>query len=220
MINTRPMEIAEKLNKSGVPPKFGPDVSKLLIRVMRKLSDGNPVTAEYISRFVDEIGIDTDEAEQFLRAVTERDGDDGIIGIVGLSLNKDWAHKFEVRGNSLRTWCAWDTLFIPLLLAETAVVESESPVSGDLIRVTVSPEGVKDTSPEAAVVSVVVLDPEKGEVDSVEQAWAQFCHQVYFFTSRREAEQWKADRDDIEILSVDEAFELGRHAWSGVLAYA
>ena len=220
MINTRSMEIAEKLNQSGVPPKFGPDVSKLLIRVMRKLSDGKPVTAEYISRFVDEIGIDTDESEQFLRAVTERDGDDGIIGIVGLSLNKDWAHKFEVRGNSLRTWCAWDTLFIPLLLAETAVVESESPVSGDLIRVTVSPYGVKDTSPEAAVVSVVVLDPEKGEVDSVEQAWAQFCHQVYFFTSREEAEQWKADREDIEVLSVDDAFELGRHAWSGVLAYA
>ena len=130
---------------------------------MRKLSDGNPVTAEYISRFVDEIGIDTYESEQFLRAVTERDGDDGIIGIVGLSLNKDWAHKFEVRGNSLRTWCAWDTLFIPLLLAETAVVESESPVSGDLIRVTVSPEGVKDTSPEAYFVDEIGIDTDEAE---------------------------------------------------------
>lgn len=219
MINTRAIEIAEKLNQSGVPPKFGPEVSKLLIKVMRKVADGQPITSEYADTVVNDIGMDIEEATQFLRNVTERDDKDNITGIVGLSQNPDWAHDFQVRGNSLKTWCAWDTLFIPLLLNEEAKVESKSPASDEVIRVTVNPEGVMDTSPEGAVVSVVVLDPDKGEVETVEEAWAQFCHQVYFFASREEAMQWSADRDDVEILSVDDAFDLGRIAWSSVLEY-
>lgn len=218
MIKTRAFEIAEKLNEAGVPPKFEPDVSRLLIKVMRAVAEGHPVTGEQVSGLVAEIGIDEEKAEEFLRAVTERDDDDSIIGIVGLSQNPNWAHRFEVNGNSLRTWCAWDTLFIPLLLNDTAKVESESPVSKQTIRVTVSPDGVMETSPREAVVSVVVL--ENGPVGSVEEAWAKFCHQVYFFASRQEAEEWSAERDDIAILTVDEAFELGRHAWSSVLGYA
>lgn len=218
MIKTRAFEIAEKLNEAGVPPKFEPDVSRLLIKVMRAVAKGHPVTGEQVSGLAAEIGIDEEKAEEFLRAVTERDDDDSIIGIVGLSQNPNWAHRFEVNRNSLRTWCAWDTLFIPLLLNDTAKVESESPVSKRTIRVTVSPDGVMETSPREAVVSVVVL--ENGPVGSVEEAWAKFCHQVYFFASRQEAEEWSAERDDIAILTVDEAFELGRHAFSGVLAYA
>ena len=120
----------------------------------------------------------------------------------------------------MKTWFAWDTLFIPLLLNETATVTSESPATKKLVRVTVSPDGVKETDPEDAIVSVVVLDPDKGEIGSVEEAWSQFCHQVYFFASREEAEEWTANRNDIEILTVDEAFELGRRAWVSVLAYA
>ncbi len=220
MSKTRAIEIAEKLNQAGVPPKFDPEVSRLLIGVMRALAKGHPLAGGQVDTIVENIDLDRDEAEQFLRRVTERDADDNIIGIVGLSLNPDWAHRFQVNGISMRTWCAWDTLFIPLLLDQTATVESESPASKKVVRVTVSTDGVKETDPETAVVSVVVLDPDKGQVDSVEEAWAQFCHQVYFFASRQEAEEWIAGKDDMEILTVDEAFELGRHAWSSVLAYA
>ena len=220
MMSTRAVEIAEKLNRAGVPPKFGPDVSCLLIKVMRALADGHYLTNEQADVIVSDVGIDRTEAEQFLRAVTERDAQGSIIGIVGLFLNQDWSHNFQVRGNSMKTWFAWDTLFIPLLLNETATVTSESPATKKLVRVTVSPDGVKETDPEDAIVSVVVLDPDKGEIGSVEEAWSQFCHQVYFFASREEAEEWTANRNDIEILTVDEAFELGRRAWVSVLAYA
>ena len=104
------------------------------------------------------------------------------------------------------------------MLNRTATIESESPASKATVRVTVSPDAVNETSPKEAVVSIVVL--ESDQAGSVEEIWSQFCHQVYFFASREEAEQWTSTRDDIEILTVDEAFELGRHAWSGVLAYA
>ena len=216
--NSRAIEIAEKLNQAGVPPKFGPDISRLLIKVIGIVAEGQPVNDELVSGLVAEIGIDEAKAAEFLRSVTERDDDDNIVGIVGLSQNPNWAHRFNVNGNSLRTWCAWDTLFIPLLLNRTATIESESPVSKETIRVTVSPDGVNETSPKEAVVSIVLLESDQAK--SVEEVWSQFCHQVYFFTSREEGEQWTAGRDDIEILTVDEAFELGKHAWSGVLAYS
>ena len=219
MGDSRAIEIAEKLNQAGVPPKFEPDVSQLLIKVIRTVAEGHPVTDEYVSRIVAEIEIDEARAEEFLRAMTERDDDDNIIGIVGLSQNPSWAHRFNVNGHSLRTWCAWDTLYIPLLLNRTATVESESPASKETVRVTVSPDAVTETDPKEAVVSVVVLEPDPDRT-SVEEIWSQFCHQVYFFASREEGEQWTAGRDDIEILSVDEAFELGKHAWSEVLAFS
>ena len=218
MISTRPIEIAKKLNQAGVPPKFEPNISRLLIKVMRSVAEGEPVISEQVSGMVAEIGIDDSEAEEFLRAVTERDDDDNIIGIFGLSQNPDWAHQFQVKGYSLRTWCAWDTLFIPLLLDEKAYITSESPASKETVRVTVSPDGVIDTSPTEAVVSVVVLEPDSSRT-SVEEVWSQFCHQVYFFASREEAEEWASARNDIEILTLDEAFELGRHAWADVLAH-
>ena len=69
------------------------------------------------------------------------------------------------------------------------------------------------------MVSVVALNPEDGDMVSVEDIWAQFCHQVYFFASQEEAEAWSEGRQDIEILSVEEAFEMGELAFSNVLQH-
>jgi alkylmercury lyase len=44
----------------------------------------------------------------------------------------------------------------------------------------------------------------------VEAIWGTFCHHIFFFASREEAGRWAAGRDNIEILSVEEAYELGR----------
>ena len=101
---SRAIEIAEKLNQAGVPPKFEPDISQLLIKVIRVVAEGHPVNDEQVSSIVAETDIDEARAEEFLRAVTERDDDDNIIGIVGLTQNPNWAHRFNVNGNSLRTW--------------------------------------------------------------------------------------------------------------------
>ncbi|MCI0438954.1 MAG: alkylmercury lyase [Chloroflexi bacterium] len=218
-MRTRLTELAARLNQAGVPPGFGHEESRLLVRVMKALAEGRPLASREIDAILQETGVGSQEAEQFLRRVTERDSDGNIVGIIGLSLNPDWAHRFRVNGKSLRTWCAWDTLFIPLLIERAADVESESPLSKRVVRVKVSPSGVKDVEPESAVVSVVALDPER-EVGSVEEAWSQFCHHVYFFASRQEAEEWIAGRESIEVLTVDEAFELGRLAWASVLERA
>ena len=132
-------EIAKNLNDAGIPPDFGDDNSRLLIKMWRTLGQGQPVTHEMTAQIAEGLGIPFERADAFLRQITERDSNDNIIGLLGLSLNQEWAHRLIINGRPFRTWCAWDTLFLPAMLGETVVVESESPLSGTLVRLTVTP---------------------------------------------------------------------------------
>ncbi len=219
MNNERVTEVARKWNGAGNALNFGPDNSRLLISVWRTLTKGRPVSGEQIDEMIADLGVNQDEAGEFLRGVTERDSSDSIVGIFGLSLN-DHPHRFTVNGASLTTWCAEDALFLPPMLKQTATVESYSPVSKEKVRLTLGPDGVEEVSPAGAVVSIVTLDPSKVDTSSVEAIYGNFCEQIHFFASREEAERWAADRENIDILSVEEGYELGKLAFSEVLAYA
>ncbi len=219
MNNERVTEIARKWNGAGEALNFGPDTSRLLIRVWRTLAKGRPVSGEQIDQIISGLGVNQDEAGEFLRGVTERDSSDSIVGIFGLSLN-DHPHRFTVNGASLTTWCAEDALFLPAMLDQTATVESHSPVSREKVGLTVGPEGVEEVSPAGAVLSIVTLDPSKVDTSSVEAIYGNFCEQIHFFASRQEAERWAAGRDNIDILSVEEGYELGKLAFSELLAHA
>ncbi len=218
MGNVRADAMVSNLTASGGLVDFGPEHARLLIKVMRSLGTGRPVTGEQVDQFITEIGARRDEADQFLRARTERDNDDNIVGILGLSL-KDHQHRFAVNETQMTTWCAYDTLYLPVLLQQTATIESPSKLSKKPVRLTVSPTGVQDTNPAGAVLSMIIIDPDKTDMGSTKAIWGNFCHQIFFFASRQEAEQWAAGRNDIEILSVQEGFELGKQMWAKVLAY-
>ena len=213
-------EIAANLNAVGIPPDFGKDNSRLLIKTLRTLAHGKPVTKAEMVQISKELEIPFEQADEFLRGVTERDSDDDIIGLIGLSLNQDWAHRFDVNGISLRTWCAWDTLFLTQIIGEETMVESESPQSGTTVRIRLNKNGVEGSVPESAVITIVNIDPDVHDVSSMEAIWGNFCHQVYFFPSRDEADEWASEKNNIEVLAVDEAFELGRLAFSRLLEYA
>ena len=165
MGNARIQEMARKMQERLLD--YGADHSRLLLRVLRRLARGRPVTREQTDAIIAELGIARDEAHRFLQEVTERDAGDRIVGIMGLSLN-DHPHRFTVNGASLSAWCAEDTLFLPSLLKQTATVESYSPITREKIRLTVSPESVEDVSPAGAVVSMVIVDPTRDDMASVE----------------------------------------------------
>jgi alkylmercury lyase len=219
MSNGRAAEMTDNLTSAGGVLDYGPERSRLLVRVMRALARGRPVSSEQVDEMMADIGIPREDGRAFLRAVAEQ-GDKGTItGALGLSLNRT-AHRFFVNGAALFTWCAVDTLFLPSMLNQTAAIESESPVSRAKVRLRVGAGGVEDVSPAGTVISVVMVDPGKADVRSVEEIWGAFCHHIFFFASRAEAEQWAAGRDDIEILSPQEGFELGRKLSSRLLAHA
>src|SRR5712692_6908171 len=85
------------------------------------------------------------------------DGANRIVGYWGLALGK-MTHRFEVNGQTLYTWCAWDSLFIPQILQSTARVESTCPVTGEKIRLTVAPDRIEKRAPRDVSMSFIVPD--------------------------------------------------------------
>ncbi len=219
MSNQRADEMVQVLNRNGGLMDYGTDNLHLLVRIVRVLAKGRPVTTAQIDEIVAELGIDPDASEQFLQKVAERDDDDNIVGALGLSL-KQHPHRFIVGGTQMTAWCAQDTLFLPVMLQQTATVETESPLSKEKIRITIGPEGVKNVSPAGAVMSTVIFDPESTDLNTPSEIQMNFCRNIHFFASGEEVEQWAAGRGDIETLSLDEAFDLGYQLWPEAYSYA
>ena len=217
MNNKRALTSVRKLTEAGGVVDYGPDLSRLLVRVMRTLAQGSPVAEEQISQIITDLGVDRIKANHFLSQVAERDESGNVAGIMGMSLNKT-SHRLNLNGTRLYAWCAMDTLFLPAMLDQTVTIESKSPVSRQIVRLTVSPQKVEGFEPAGAVLSFVIVEPEEANMNSVESIWNTFCHHIYFFASRKEAEKWADGRKDLEILPVEQAYELSKMLSSRFLA--
>jgi alkylmercury lyase len=135
-----------------------------------------------------------------------RNDSDRVVGFWGLAL-EGMSHSFEVEGVGLCTWCAWDTLFLPELLQKTARVTSPCGLTGTPLSLVVTPTDVT-TSHDDLTVSFV--DPGECEVDS-DRLISTFCNRIHFFESPDAAWEWKeAGQEDVTLLSLQEAFEVGR----------
>ena len=62
MGNARATEATRKLTRPGGLLDYGPDLSRLLIRVMRELGRGRPVPRERVNRIIDDLGMARDDA--------------------------------------------------------------------------------------------------------------------------------------------------------------
>lgn len=129
-----------------------------------------------------------------------------VVGFSGLSL-RPTAHRFEVGGRPLYTWCPWDTLFLPALLGQPARVRSRCPLTGTEVRLTVDPQAVRDSHPDPLRVSFP--PPAAASIDDIT---GSFCCHVHFLAGPAAAQRWLAEHDGALVLTLDEAFELGRLA--------
>jgi alkylmercury lyase len=188
---------------AGAMPRLPADDQHLALTLYRRLAEGEPVTPSALAA---EVGRDAPEVEATVEdwPGVYRAGDRRIVAFGGLAIPK-MPHRFRIGGRQLHTWCAWDALFIPELIGRTAEVESQSPVSGDPVWLTVAPDRVVHVEPRSTVVSM--LAPTQSFDDGVVRS---FCHFVHFFPSATDADPWLAEHERTFPLSVDEAFELGR----------
>ena len=108
------------MNRAGVPADYGPDNSRILSHIWKEIAKGKPVTPGRVDEIIQGLNVPKEAAQTFLKKMAERDDKGNIIGILGLSQGKTWTHQFIVKGNELRTWCAWDTLFMAQVLGMTA----------------------------------------------------------------------------------------------------
>ena len=183
---------------------------RLGVEIYRQLAEGQPVAP---SRLAQALGVATSEVAELLnrpnlKPLTYADQQGQIIGFGGLAI-RAMPHRFIVDGRTLYTWCAWDSLFIPGILGRKAEVESPAPKSGALIRLTVAPNGVQHLEPQSAVMSFLLPSAETFQADAL-KAMASFCHFIFFFPNLESAATWTASRPDTSVLSISEAFELGR----------
>lgn len=178
---------------------------RVAFAVYRRLAEGSPAPAAGVA---ERGGVRTQRVEQLLTSWPGVffDKEKNVIGFWGLTITKlSPTHSLVVDGQILYAWCAWDTLFLPGILDATARVESVCPTTGQTISLLVSPDGVLETSHPEAVVSF--LTPEQHFDADVIQS---FCHFVHFFTSPAAGEAWTAEHPGTFLLSLEDAFELGR----------
>lgn len=137
-----------------------------------------------------------------------RNGTGRIIGFWGLTIQEmETGHPMEVDGVALHGWCAWDTLFLPHILGTTATISSSSAVSGDPIRIEV---GDSSVVADPASTAVSFLDPGRGAIDT-DRIISSFCHHILFFSSFEEGSEWiERSAPEALVLSVEQAFQLGR----------
>lgn len=175
--------------------------ARLAVRLLRLLAKGAPVSPHDLAKVTGDCADDV--AQRLARwPSVEFDAAGNVVAFIGLSL-RPTTHRFAVGDQTLFTWCAVDTLFLPGLLDRTARVHSACAETAQPISLTVTPRGVLDVQPINAVVSIVVPST-GGDIRST------FCCKVTFLASRNAGRAWLAERPGGALLSVDDAYELGR----------
>jgi alkylmercury lyase len=187
-------------------PRFDPEAQQAALALYRLLAEGSPVDAAALA---ERVSLSAARVAQLFDSCPEvfRDEHGRAVAFGGLSLSET-AHRFELGGRQLYTWCAWDTLFVPELLGRTARVTSACPTTREPVKLTVSPAGVERIAPAGAVLSMRAPTDCCAGDDLI----AGFCRHVHFFASRQAAEQWLTGREDGLLLTINQGFELGRIA--------
>jgi alkylmercury lyase len=198
-------EVAEAIARAF--PRLSPAEQRISLTIYRCLAQGRPASIADIASGAEVAGPQVETAIRGWHGRIYLDDSGAVIGYSGLTLSKT-RHRLRLNGrdHQLYTWCAWDTLFIPTLLGSGAEVESECPVSGQPISLRVTRRGAEAVSHPAAVVSFVT--PQQGKIE--QDVIRNFCHFVHFFASAEEGERWTAGHPGTFLLSLAQAWELGR----------
>jgi alkylmercury lyase len=148
--------------------------------------------------------IDQHELARLLVGLPETEVDqEGTILGWGVTLVPT-AHRFQLGGSVLYTWCAFDTVLFPPSLHLYAHVHSTCPVTGQAITFIATPDGViRELTPLSSVLSLFVPESRHDCVRTT------FCDQSLFFASEQAAAAWLSTHPGALILSLEEAALVG-----------
>lgn len=174
--------------------------------IYRLMSSGEPVEPAAVAESVSEVSVDQVKERLNSWPGVFRDESGRVVGFWGQAIDKlDPEYRLVRDDNTTYAWCALDTLFIPGILGKAVRVEASDPISGEAISVVVDAHGPREVTPTSARVSMLIPDGPFG-YDVIES----FCHLVLFFASDQTGATWIAKHKGATLLSVEQAFELGR----------
>ncbi len=188
----------------GLFPDFSDKERRISVALLRELAKGSPVGAATLA---EASGAAAQDVQAFLdgSSLIFKDDEGRVIGFSGLAISET-QHRFCIGGKKLHTWCAWDALFLPSVLGSTAEMQTQCPITGESIRVTISPTGIESLEPAGAVMSL--LNPEPGKIEA--NVVKHFCHYVYFFKDRSSGEEWTAKNPGTFLVNLADGFRLGK----------
>jgi alkylmercury lyase len=176
---------------------------RLLGHVLRELAGGQPVEPARLATLA---RLAVERVQALLRQAPS-EWDPSGQRLVGLGLTMvPTQHRYQTHGHDLWAWCAGDTLAFRVWIGAPAQVESPCAATGELVRVEVTPTGVRRVEPEGAVMSFVTPAI---DLSQVRQA---VCAHSQFFRSAEAAAPWHARHPDGLVLPVAEAFQALRPA--------
>ena len=180
------------------------DEQHLAVAVCRLVAGGAPAG---IPAAAAAAGITDSSAAQVLRSwpAVFWDDQDRVIGFWGLALAEMPPHRINHAGTDLSAWCAWDPLFLALVIGDLEVTTAD-PVTGEAITYRVGHEGaITGASHPDAVLSF--LRPDQPWDDDV---MSSFCHYVRHFTGPATGEDWTAGRPGTFVIGLADAAGLAR----------
>lgn len=185
-------------------PEMDKSQQQLALALYRLLAKGKPVSINMLEKVVKQ---PQDVIIQALKSWPGVFFDDQqqVIGFWGITI-QEMPHQMNVNGVTVYAWCAWDTLFIPELLNTAVEITSHCALNGDEITLVISPQGIETAQSNQIMVSFLL--PDKDELK--ENITASFCRHVFFFRSRESGTAWIAERPGTFLLSLDEAFAIGK----------
>jgi alkylmercury lyase len=183
---------------------------RLQALTVRLLALGKPVSAEQL---VEPWGFPLEEVKRILKQAEARievDENDYLIGAGGLSIPPT-QHHFRVNSKKLYAWCALDAIFLPAFLGKTAEVVSTDPVNNEIIRLTITPDGIASMSPDDIVLSIAT----PGVSCSYDRVGrdSEVCGQMHFFSSPASAEVWLKKNPGTLMLTVEETYQVTHNLW-------
>jgi alkylmercury lyase len=202
-------------------PKVMPQAMiPLAVDIMKRLATGNRVTRGEVARLAGDLGDPEIIVDTLAKmGMADLDADGAIVGMI-VTINPT-RHRLEIGSHTTYTWCAVDTLFMPAVLGQSAVVHSTCPETGDAIRLEVHPDGLGEVTPSDTYVSFVapgitegVTPSCGGGVDGLTGTDGAFCANANFFASSAAAERWRATHAGSIVLPAIKGFELARRIWT------
>jgi alkylmercury lyase len=131
---------------------------------------------------------------------------DTISGYAGLSTTKT-KHQFQVEGNLLYTWCAWDCLFIPTHLQKEVCIESHCPQSQTVVSLKMKGYRVLEQSMKEIYVSLI----KPGSTLDLKNIENQYCCHVHFLAGHDAAERWQTNHPECVFFTLETAIVLAQH---------
>ncbi len=173
------------------------------------LARGRPVLPSDLSRIAEkEVSV---IEEELSKGHVDTDAQGNAIELFGISLLPT-LHRIQVGQVFLFSCCALVAHMVPLLLEQTVTIESVDPVSNNLIRLCVSPTGVKSVEPEGSVGTLVITN-QSGVLENVRTA---FCLHVCHFPAMEIAQEFVASNEKRYVVSIEQLHDAARQLTAAI----